>query len=104
MDYIYFKDKVVQLIEQRKKLHPNDEFHIYKYWEEISSFMSINEGYTTQFLNECDKETVDWLSEIFEDLSEKLKSKNIILVLENLDNKFPDLNLSNFVKSARHYL
>ena len=104
MDYNVFKSKVEQLIEKRKGFHPNDDIRTYKYWEEISDFMATDEINTIKFLNECDKETAKWMSEIFEDLSEKFRSENVIIAFDMLDKKFPDLNLTSFVDGARSYL
>lgn len=104
MNYNLFKIKVEQLIEDRKNFHPNDDFRTYEYWEKISDFMAIDEKSTIKFLNECDKETAFWMSEVFEDLSKRFRSENVIIAFENIDKKFPDLNLTSFVDEARNLL
>ncbi len=104
MEYYIFKTKVEQLIEERKKLHSNDNLRTYKYWERLSDFMGSDEIKTIKFLNECDADTAGWISEIFDDLSKRFRSENIITALDNLDKKFPDLNLTSFVDDARSFL
>jgi len=104
MDYNSFKSRVERLIEERKGFHPNDELRTYKYWEEISDFMATDEISTIKFLGECDKETADWMSEVFEDLSERFKSEKVITAFEKLDKKYPDLNLASFIEGARSFL
>ncbi|MEW7278195.1 hypothetical protein ABW636_06335 [Aquimarina sp. 2201CG1-2-11] len=104
MDYNSFKSRVGQLIEERKSFHPNDDLRTYKYWEEISDFMAADEISTIKFLEECDKETASWMSEVFEDLSERLKSNKFIDCLERLAKRFPDQNLESFIQDARSFL
>jgi len=104
MDYNSFKSRVEQLIEERKGFHPNDDLRTYKYWEEVSDFMAADEASTIKFLNECDKETANWMSEVFEDLSEKLKSSKFIECLERLAKRYPNGNLESFIEDARSFL
>lgn len=103
MDYNTFKIEVEKLLEERKGFHVND-LRINEYWERISDFMATDEDNTIRFLNECEKDTANWMSEVFEDISERLKSENIIIAFDKLDKKFPDLNLTSFVDGARSFL
>lgn len=104
MDYNSFKTRVEQLIEERIGFHPNDDLRTYKYWEEISDFMATDETNTIKFLDESDKETANWMSEIFEDLSAKLKSSKFIECLERLSERYPEENLESFIEDARSFL
>ncbi len=52
----------------------------------------------------CSKEDVYLISEVFEDVSEKLQSKRFIECLRKLDEKFPDLNLTYHIDVAESYI
>ncbi len=103
MDYNTFKTEVERLYNERKQLHINDP-SVYDHWKKIADFMASDEKGTLKLLDECDSETALWFSEIFDDLSERLKSMNFIKALEKLDEKFPNLKLTKFVNDAKNYL
>ena len=54
--------------------------------------------------NSCCKENVDWISEIFEDISEQLQSSRFIECIEQLAIKYPDLNLEQDILYAKEVL
>lgn len=103
MEYIIFKREVFLFLQERKKIHDNDPA-IYSFWNKFADFMSNNEENTILFFKECDEDTADWMSEIFEDISERLRSNRFIKSIELLDKKYPKLNLTSFVESAKNYL
>ena len=103
MDYDKFKIEVERLYCERKELNNNDP-KVYELWEKISDFMASNEALTIKLLDECDSEAALWYSEVFDDISEKIKSAKFIKVLENLDTKFPDLKLTKLINDAKNYL
>lgn len=86
------QNRVYEIIEERKKLHPDDP-HILEIWEELTSIFSKNEESTIKFLNNCKKEYIVWISEVFEDISEHLQSRLFLQCLENLNKKYPELCL-----------
>ena len=96
MEYIKFKTEINNLITERQTFHPNDEYRIYSYWGKISNMLITDETKTIKLLNESDKETIEWLSEIFEEISDKLNTEKILNTLNKLNSKFPDLKLNNF--------
>lgn len=104
MEYIDFKSQLLTLIEERKAIDINDELNTYKFWEKASDFTVKNIQNTISFLKECDEETANWLSEIFEDIAEKSKSKEIVAMFEELDIKYPELKLTSFVEGAKSFL
>lgn len=103
MEYSAFKKQAVLFLDERKKLHDNDPA-IYFFWNKFADFMSANEEGTILFIEECDEDTADWMSEIFEDISKRLKSQKFIAALELLNEKYPNLNLTSFVDGAKSYL
>ena len=52
----------------------------------------------------CCKENIDWISEVFEDISEQLQSSRFIECIEQLANKYPDLNLEQDILYAKEAL
>lgn len=66
--------------------------------------MANNEEHMIKLFNECNSEAALWYSEVFDDISERLKSKNFIKALEKLDTKFPDLRLTKLINDAKNYL
>ncbi|MFD6576869.1 hypothetical protein ACFWD0_11845, partial [Bacillus subtilis] len=45
-----------------------------------------------------------WISEVFEDLAESLQSKELINCLRKLDEKYPDLEMTNDIDIAESYI
>jgi hypothetical protein len=103
MDYKRFKNEVERLYNERRQLHNNDS-RVYEQWEKIADFMASNEEQTIKLLDECDSEAALWYSEVFDDISERIKSENFIKALEKLDIKFPDLKLTKLINDAKNYL
>ena len=103
MDFSAFKNELEQLLEVRKKLHINDPA-VYQHWNKIADFMASDEQNTIEFLKHCDQDTTEWISEIFEDISKRLRSKAFIKAIEKAESEFPELKLKDLVNDARAYL
>ncbi|MGG0759204.1 hypothetical protein [Bacillus paramycoides] len=97
-------DKIKKALEDRRMLHPNDDYGIEKSWGKLTAILSENEEVTINYLMNCSKEDVYLISEVFEDVSEKLQSKGFIECLRKLDEKFPDLNLTYDIDVAESYI
>ncbi|HEX9061866.1 MAG TPA: hypothetical protein VF941_16935 [Clostridia bacterium] len=97
------KIKVLNLISERSKLGPNDP-QVETYWAELANLLGENEEQTIEFLMNCNKADIRWISEVFEDISYKLQSTKLIDCLKMLDKKFPELKLAWFVKGAEEVL
>lgn len=96
-------NKIEKNIEERKKLHPDDPRVVEK-WNELTKIFIQNEESTIVYLNGCCKENIDWISEIFEDISEQLQSSRFIECIEKLAVKYPDLNLEQDILYAKEAL
>lgn len=94
------KKEVEKLIEERKKIHPDDPSIIDK-WCELTKIFVKNEEDTLIYLNNCSKEEITWISEIFEDISEQLQSWGFIKCIEQLANKYSDLDLEQDIFYAK---
>lgn len=66
--------------------------------------LSCNIYETIEYLEKCSKEDLYFISEIFEDVSEQLKSKEFIDCLRKLDTKFPELDMTKDIDLAEEYI
>ena len=82
----------------------NDDMGIQKCWEDITDILSENEEDTIAYLNNCDKDELYWISEVFEDISENLQSQEFIECLRRLDVKFPELDMTKDIDLAEEYI
>jgi len=65
-------------------LDPNDDFGMKKCWEEMTAILSVDISATIHFFeSECTDEEFYWLGSVFEDITEKTQSKELIQVLRN---------------------
>lgn len=61
------------------------------WWDHVSSFASGHISETIDFVkNECSADEFSTLSEIFDDITQKAKSKEFIEVLRETAKKFPE--------------
>ncbi len=95
--------EIEKIIEKRKRMHPDDP-RIVEKWEELTQIFIQNEESTIAYLNSCCKENIDWISEVFEDISEQLQSPGFIECIEQLSIKYPDLNLEQDILYAKKAL
>ena len=84
-------------------MHPDDP-RVVKKWNELTQIFIQNQESTIAYLNSSCKENVDWISEIFEDISEQLQSSRFIECIEQLAIKYPDLNLEQDILYAKEVL
>lgn len=96
-------NEIEKIIEERKKIHSDDPRVVEK-WNELIKIFIQNEENTIAYLNGCCKENIDWISEIFEDISEQLQSSRFIECIEKLVVKYPDLNLEQDILYAKEAL
>lgn len=93
------KELIKILINERVKLHPDDP-RVEEYWCKLTNELSQNEGETIEFLDECSEYEINWLSEIFEDISEKFQSIKFINFLRSLQKKYPSIDLRKDIEYA----
>lgn len=84
-------------------MHPDDPRIIDK-WNELVQILTQNEHSTIAYINSCSKEKIFWLSEVFEDISEKLQSIQFIECIEKIEIKYPDLELELDIAFAKEAL
>lgn len=79
------ENKMEVILNKRKKLNLNDDYGIEKSWNEIIEVLSENEEKTIRYLENCSKEDLYYISEVFEDITEIIQSKELINCLRKLD-------------------
>lgn len=62
-------------------MHPDDP-RIEDKWKELTNIFTANESETIVYLNNCSEYIVEWVSEVFEDISEVLQSAKFIECIE----------------------
>ncbi|WEA42057.1 hypothetical protein PWO00_14565 [Priestia aryabhattai] len=82
----------------------NDDYGIQKSWNEIIELLSENEENTIRYLENCSKEDLYWISEVFGDVAEIIQSKELIKRLRELDRKFPELEMTKDIYIAESYM
>ena len=87
------EEKLRELIKERENLHPLDDMGLDKIWNKMLYYCGNNEEKIVTFLASLNLSDLEWMSEIFEDISEKLnKSKTFKKSLEEITSKYPDVN------------
>ncbi|KAA8753923.1 hypothetical protein [Paenibacillus sp. UASWS1643] len=92
-----------EVIRKRAALHMNDPV-IEHYRVELINILSQNEDETIQFLKNCSKDELNWVSEVFEEIAYNLHSTEYINTLKEYDKKYPELKLTNIIKTAISYM
>ncbi|MEO2256105.1 hypothetical protein ABGV43_04155 [Paenibacillus amylolyticus] len=92
-----------EVIRKRAALHMNDPV-IEQYRDELINILSQNEDETIQFLKNCSKDELIWVSEVFEEIAYNLQSAEYINTLKECDKKYPELKLTNIIKTAISYM
>lgn len=96
-------EKIRSIIKERSELHINDP-SVQKYWDSLTDELSKDEQFTISFLNVCRESDIFWISEVFEDISARLNSAEYIKCLQGLDDKFPDLKLSDDIQESIEFM
>lgn len=95
LDVSYIK----KLLKERSELELNNP-KLYDYWTLFTELLSKNIDETNEFLDMCTEDEIYWLSEVFDDISCKVNSRAFIDCLMRLEEKYPNLDLSDDIKSA----
>ncbi|MGX7420051.1 hypothetical protein ACWOFR_14730 [Carnobacterium gallinarum] len=95
--------KVKMLIIERKTMFPDDP-KINEIWKELTDIFSKDENETINYLKTSPENEIEWISEVFEDISENLQSQNFINILEIIEKKFTNLDLYTDISYAKKAL
>lgn len=87
------EEKLRELLKERDALHPLDDIGVEKIWNKMLYYCGNNEDEIVSFLSTLDLNDLGTMSEIFEELSEKLhKSKTFKKSLEEITSKYPNVD------------
>jgi len=98
------KDLMDIIIANRKKKNIEDDYGIQECWDNMINILSKDVEKTISYLENCSEEDIYFISEVFEDISERLHSKEYIACLRKLDKKFPNLNMTKDINLAEEYI
>ena len=98
------KDKIFQNLDFIESMNqfgasPNLD----EYWDEIVGILSKDIEATRNFLNnDCNEYQIRHIGSYFEDISYKLKSYDFISILEELQKKYPDIDMREYIKWVKY--
>ena len=98
------KNLMDKVIIERKEKNIEDDYGIQDCWDKMVEILSKDIHETIAYLEDCSEEDMYFISEIFEDVSEQLQSKEYIDCLRKLDKKFPNLNMTKDIDLAEEYI
>jgi len=98
-----FSEKVRSVLGARALLDDNDP-RIEQKWAELIELLSEDESLTLDFLSQCTKTELSFLSEVFEEVAYNLQSRKYIDLLYLLDKRYPDLDLNSHIQIAESYM
>jgi hypothetical protein len=104
MDKEQLLQKIIELTNRRSIAHPNDYIEQKKYWNACSEMLSVDLDKTKWVLDRVGSEKLYWISEAFEDISEKLQSWEFINYLEQLQNQYPDVDMKADIQFAAEWI
>ncbi len=73
-------------------------------WNQLTSTIATDEDEAIDIIEILSEEEIYWLSEVFDDISEKLQSEKFVAYLRKLQKKFPDIDLSVDIEFAQKAL
>lgn len=98
-------NKLKELLKERILIDAQNDVLIKENWESQFSILTENLNGTIKFLDSCSKEEFYWVSELFEELSEYFKSKELIDCMErNAKRTGEDCSMDiKYAKDALNY-
>jgi hypothetical protein len=104
MDKDRLLDQIIELTNERAAMHPNHDTGINDYWNMCADLLSVDLEKTIWVLDRVGAEKLYWISEAFEDISKKLQSWEFIDYLEQLQNRYPDVNMKIDIRFATEWI
>lgn len=98
------KNLMDNIIAERKKKSIEDDYGIQDCWDKMIDILSKDVYETIAYLENCSEGDIYFISEVFEDISERLQRKEYIECLRRLDKKFPNLDMTKDIDMAEEYI
>ena len=96
------------IVAQRLAINNNDDFTLMECWKKEVAILSENTSETIAFFDTCTDEEFFWLSEVFDDLIEKTKSKELFQAIcdrtERISNPEYKASIATDIEFARGQL
>ena len=102
--HIMIKNIMDDIISERKSKNIEDDYGIQNCWNKMIDILSKDINETVAYLENCSEEDIYFISEVFEDVSEQLQSKEYIECLRKLDDKFPNLDMTKDIDLVEEYI
>ena len=84
-------DEFRKIIHEREQCHDEWTYGIERCWKKEIEILSEDIPSTKEFLNtECTAEEYSWISEVIDDVVEKVPNKELVNCYKNLMSKFPE--------------
>lgn len=104
-----FSTIMTLLISLRKKIGLENDWQTEQWWENVSDFMSEQILETIIFIcSDCLADDFILLSEIFEDITQKSKSKDFVRCIEETSKKYSDEceenNVFSVIQDCKNFL
>ena len=99
MDRDKLLNEVLAVVKQHKALHINDP-GIYQCWSKYAELLSSDIENTKWVLLNVGCENLYRISEAFEDIAVKLKSRDFIEFLNDLNDKYPQAEMKADIEAA----
>ena len=100
--------EVKEILEKRKLIDDEGDHENYfekeNCWNLLTDILGKDEDKTIEVINQLDKTEIYYLSEVFDDISEKLQSVRFIDCIEKLATKYPDVDLERDILDAKEKL
>lgn len=98
------KERFKRYLLERKAIHLNDSHSTYKKWNELIEMLSESEIQTINLLRASSKEEVDYISEVMEEIAERLDSIKFLETLKEIDLKYPECKLTPIIEIAEKHM
>ena len=102
MEFNDFRD----MIKRRAQIEEENYSEIEACWEEMIDLFASDINRLIGFLDVCAEDEFSWLSEIFDGIAERSRSREFIAVLYQTAEKYPEetrkYNILEFIASAEY--
>ena len=88
------------LVLEKDELHPNDP-SIQQYWGKLSEILTLDVDTTIEVLDGCTQDEIESIADVFEDISEGVRSIKFVRYLERLQERYPGYYLGAEIQYAK---
>lgn len=94
-----FQNRFSQIKQKHDTIHPEDDIAMEQCWKEMTDLLSENLDVTLQFMQSCNEGDAEMISEVMDDVSNRLRSRSFIEALKQMNARLPNLNIGNLIES-----